>query len=201
MLHFLLSLVLLYLAPERTRSKPSCCSACFQPTAFHFCCTNWIGERLLGKFTHKQWFGDIFSHLHFPPPPPPSISSPHQLCIRSMVCIYLVYSQETVQLSPVQKKRHSTAEADGERGESWAVTLSKSLQLHRIKSNMKLYPKFHSNCLPPPAAKTNKKQLAYDMQLPFPVSDTQKREKESMFRHFVGPKLQWNFLRTEQNVP
>lgn len=118
-----------------------------------------------------------------------------------MVCIYLVYSQETVQLSPVQKKRHSTAGADGERGESWAVTLSKSLQLHGIKSNMKLYPKFHSNCLPPPAAKTNKKQLAYDMQLPFPVSDTQKREKESMFRHFVGPKLQWNFLRTEQNVP
>lgn len=107
-----------------------------------------------------------------------------------MVWIYLVYSQEIVQLSPVQEKRHSIAGADGERGESWDVILSKSLQLHWIRSNTKLYPKFHSNCLPPPAAKTNKKQLAYDMQLPFPISDTQRREKELMFRHFVGPMLQ-----------
>lgn len=140
--------------------------------------------------SHKQPSGDFFSHYHCLPPTLFHQSTPilHKI---DGLDLFGPQSGDTATQSSARERVQGTLQLEQiERGESWAVTLSKSLQLHWIRSNMKLYPKFHSNCLPPPAAKTNKKQVAYDMQLPFPVSDTQRREKESMVRHFVGPMLQ-----------
>lgn len=53
--------------------------------------------------------------------------------------------------SIARERAKPPARAGGEREESRAAGLSKSLELNWIKYDMKLYPKLYSNCLPPPA--------------------------------------------------